>query len=88
MKIYKYTVAVGYRGLGVAVMPDGARILSIATQGTDFVAWALVDPSAEPKTFTLRLVQTGGTVPAEPEHRYINTIQDGIFVWHFFEVLS
>lgn len=48
--------------------------------------WAMVDPNAPKEHRYIRVFGTGNTV-SNPDCGYvfIATLQDGAFVWHFFE---
>ncbi len=68
-------------------LPVGARIIKVATAGVGAAnLWAIVDPSIEAKSMLeLRIVGTGHDFD-DANLRHIDTIFDGPFVWHVFEV--
>ena len=65
------------------VMPKGAKILSIGTQGPDMCIWALVDPEEATETRCFWLAGTGHDVPEFC--KFIGRITQGPFEWHIFE---
>lgn len=84
------------------IMPKYAHILDIKNVGGSFFIWAYVNTEAETESRTFRIYGTGWALPEEelfgskyPEFRitkpinfYIKTIQDGLFIWHVFELLK
>jgi hypothetical protein len=83
-RIYKYELKDG-RGVE---MPIGAKILSIQNQNNQPYIWALVDTDAECDFRYFTIVGTGHDFPEADDFTYINTIQDGPFVWHIFEYIK
>jgi hypothetical protein len=82
-RIYKYEFKEGS-----IEMPIGAKILSIQNQDDRLYIWALVDTDAECEFRYFTIVGTGHDFPEADEFNYINTIQDGPFVWHIFELIN
>ena len=78
-------------------MPAGAKLLSIQSQGTDIQLWALVDTEEKNVGHRLLLCIGTGQVAAEVPNlqplfergveldQFVATVQDGPFVWHFFD---
>jgi hypothetical protein len=83
-RIYKYELKDG-RGIE---MPIGAKVLTIQTQNGLPYIWALVDTDAECDFRYFTIVGTGHDFPEADNFTYINTIQDGQFVWHIFEFIK
>ena len=83
-RIYKYELEDG-RGVE---MPIGAKVLTIQTQNGLPYIWALVDIDAECDFRYFTIVGTGHDFPNADDFNYINTIQDGPFVWHIFELIK
>ncbi len=79
--IYKYFLSHGVTNI---LMPCGAKLLDIQTQGTDIVLWAEVTPDAEKEKRCIVGIFTG-----EPfdllSGRYLATTQVGNLVYHFYE---
>jgi hypothetical protein len=48
----------------------------------------LVDIDAECEFRNFAIVGTGHDFPEADDFTYINTIQDGPFVWHIFELIK
>ncbi len=83
-RIYKYEFEDG-RGVE---MPIGAKILTIQNQNNRAYIWALVDTDVECDFRYFTIVGTGQDFPEADDFTYINTIQDGPFVWHIFELIK
>lgn len=68
-------------------LPTGAEVLSIQIQNKHYRLWAVVDPirKEEKRTFIIR--GTGHPLPDRPI-KHIATVQQELYVWHFFEVLK
>lgn len=83
--VWKYPLEIADRQQ--IVMPRGARILSVQIQRIHLALWALVDPTAEVVTRTILMCGTGKLIVFDRayQHNFIATVQDGDFVWHFFE---
>lgn len=86
-KIYKYDVRM--REEFVVMLPIGAEILSVQTQGSDGEPkmWVLVDPDANLETRRFRIFGTGHEIDAQLALQFIATFQvdDGHLVFHLFE---
>ena len=67
-------------------MPGGSQVLTVQMQGDVPTLWALTFEGAPNIERRFRVAGTGWDLPAE-QLRFIATIQDGGFVWHFFEVI-
>lgn len=66
-------------------IPIGARPLTVQMQNGELCLWAIVDSTAEKTRCYVHIIGTGNPVPPNvDEYRYINTVQDGAFVWHVF----
>jgi len=85
-QIWKYSCkAIGH--LFSFDMPKGAEILTFQLQDGDMpVFWAAVVPSFPLEERTFILLGTGITYNFDGRETYIGTIQNGLFVWHLFEV--
>ena len=84
-KIFKYEL---YLGSTALYMPANAKFLSIQLQAGKFMLWALVNPSNKEVRRVVYSFGTGKEIPEPQELAYIATVQQGIFVWHFFEKLD
>ena len=82
-RIYKYELKEGS-----VEMPIGAKILTIQDQNDRPYIWALVDIAAQCEFRNFTIVGTGYDFPEADDFTYINTIQDGPFVWHIFELIK
>ena len=70
------------------LLPKGALILRAGTQGDTMFIWALIDPN-EKEHIEREFIVVGTGHPFEYEylkHRFVDTVFDGPFVWHIFEV--
>jgi hypothetical protein len=87
--IHKYVLQIS--ASQPVVMPKGAQILTIQTQGHTPCIWALVDPDEVAEMRIIEIYGTGDPIHALPEgkgRKYIGTFQvkDGS-VFHAFEYL-
>lgn len=67
-------------------MPKGAEILSVQMQGGVPTIWASVDPHNGEIAREFAIVGTGHQEVTR-YHHYLGTVQDGMFVWHVFEII-
>ena len=84
--VHKYEL---FRHLGIELylnLPKYAQILKIALQGEALCVWVLVDRAQKQKVRRAFMVFGTGhdNIPDYAEH--IETVFDGPFVWHIFEV--
>ena len=88
-RIYKYTFTLDNKFF--MAFPRGAKILKIAKQEGQprgiYCVWALIDPK-EPAIVkrAFAVFGTGHDIDNVDQYEYIDTILDGAYVWHFFEV--
>ena len=66
-------------------MPQGAEFLSIQEQYGSLCLWAIVTPGSDKELRTVAVVGTGHDCGYSKDS-HIDTVQQGAFVWHFFEV--
>lgn len=83
--IYKYPLEVTDRQ--DVEMPQGAKILSVQTQGEVVCLWALVDKQREIVRRKIRILGTGHEHEESYTSGYIGTTQqaNGALVWHVFD---
>lgn len=83
--IWKYTLAL--KEAQSVLMRAGSKILSIQSQQGVPTMWAQVNPEA-PATqkMEITIVGTGEEVPNAVlrDATYVDTVQMGEYVWHFF----
>lgn len=77
--IYKYPT-------GFVDMPKGAIVRKAGTQNGEFFVWAEVDPSQPLEERQFSVYGTGWELEDRPLC-YIDTVFEGAFVWHVYEVL-
>jgi hypothetical protein len=82
-KIKKYEIPIDF---SVVEMPAQSTILSIQLQGHALTAWALVPDNKPMIKRHFKIFSTGDDVPDAEKSKYITTVQDGIYVWHVFEL--
>lgn len=88
--IWKFTLEVTDRQ--AIEMPAGAEILDVQIQRISddsrlLCLWAIVDSRAEREMRSIAIVGTGNPMSLDlSAEDYIGTVQDGMFVWHVFEV--
>jgi len=81
-RIYKFEV----REDGKTHIQRGAQILKAEVQGDGIYLWALVDPTRPLEKHYFNIFGTGQELPPDiEEHRYIDTVFQGPFVWHIFQ---
>lgn len=83
-KIYKYPFPLEREFL--LMLPVGAVILKAEMQGKQPCIWAMVNPEAYLASRRFHIFGTGWEIDASGL-TYINTFQQGPFVWHLFERL-
>lgn len=85
MTIWKYELQLA--SLNNLEMPLGAKVLTIQVQNGKPCIWAQVDENNTKELRTFRIYGTGHTMLDE-NLIYIGTWQDGIYVFHLFEVVN
>lgn len=86
-KIFKYPIEVTDEQ--VVLLPTGAKVLTIQSQGEVPCIWALVNPTApRNEAITIRIHGTGHDVPDSDNLEYVSTFQmmGGRLVFHSFIV--
>lgn len=68
-------------------LPVGAKILTVQDQAGELTVWYECYPDRALAPKTIVLVGTGHGLPDTHVLRYINTVQQGTFVWHFYEAV-
>jgi hypothetical protein len=83
--IFKFPI--GWNSSNIIKVPGGstAKVLHIDHQHGTYQAWIECKESDRLENVEIVVVGTGKTVPDFAE--YINTLQDGPFVWHFYRIL-
>lgn len=87
-KIYKYPIEI--QSEQIVLLPTGAKILTVQSQGEKACLWAIVNPTMpNDMAITLRIIGTGHTITDSDKLEYIGTIQlcGGALVFHVFRVL-
>lgn len=65
-------------------LEPAARILCVQMQDGVPCLWAMVDPEAQSFPRTIVCYGTGAHIREKNLLTYIDTVQDGPYVWHFF----
>ena len=83
--IYKYPVAIVDEFQ--LRLPVNAQVLDIQMQHNVPVLWAIVNTTVKGHN-TRHFICRGTGHPIDPVQiiRHVSTVQDGGFIWHFFEV--
>lgn len=68
-------------------MPEGAKVLTVQTQGKTAQMWALVNPDNRAKERKFVTFGTGHEIDNRLDLVYIGTFQAGWLVFHLFEIL-
>lgn len=84
--IYKYELALQTHQ--IIEMPQYTEILTVQMQGENICLWANVDTEYSLAPRTIVIAGTGEPLLTAGLHTHIATIQMGIMVWHFFEVIE
>jgi hypothetical protein len=83
-RVYKYTLAL--TDVQLVKLPIGSRILSCQMQLGILTMWALVSPGNDTEDVPIYIFGTGHDMPPNIDFRFIDTVQEGNFVWHIFEL--
>lgn len=88
MRIFKWTLSVTDKQS--LRMHEGAKLLTLQTQGDAPQLWALVDEKAPLVTRIFSTYGTGHTMPEGDPGQYVGTyqLQGGSLVFHVFEELT
>ena len=60
------------------------KFLTLQKQGDTVCVWAIVDTSMRASRYSVGFIGTGWMFDEIDYEKYIGTIQDGGFVWHYF----
>ncbi len=82
MKIYKYVLEI--KGEQELNLPADWRFLSIQLQGDAICMWAIVNEELEKVPRKIYCYGTGHDVGFAANKKYLGTVQQNSFVWHFF----
>jgi hypothetical protein len=80
--IYKYPIEITDEQ--TVNMPTGAQVLSAQMQGTQLCIWALVEVGNINCDRRVRIFGTGNTVKLDGNWKFVDSVQERIFVWHVF----
>lgn len=84
--VYKYTIEVA-GGQQDVVVPVCSRLLKIGMQNGKIALWFEVETEmAYEETKTFSVFGTGQSIPEHVCYIYIDTVFDGDFVWHVYQV--
>lgn len=85
MNIFKYPLE--FVAEQTIEMPENICVLALQTQRGQPCIWAMVDPKE--KLLPRKIIMRGtGNEFRDLKPRYIGTVQEGIFVWHFFDATT
>ena len=65
-------------------LPVDNNLLAIQKQNDILCAWYLVDPKSPKYQQEILMFGTGHTIINIDSKKYLSTVQDWQFVWHFF----
>jgi hypothetical protein len=80
--IYKYLLEITDEQ--TVSMPMGAQVLSAQMQGIQLCIWALVEVGNVNCDRRVRIFGTGNTVKLDGNWKFVDSVQERIFVWHVF----
>lgn len=82
--IHKYHLS-GPDMADTLLMHEGAIILCAQMQRQKYVMWAVVDDTRPKEKRVFGMFGTGTNLGADAID-YVSTVQDGLYVWHIFEL--
>lgn len=86
-KIYKYELNLT-DGITEIYMPEPGKILHSDFQGLGLFIWALIDTDKPDTLRKFMVVGTGHLIEIPDEKlQHISTYQNGLYVFHTFEIL-
>jgi hypothetical protein len=80
--IYKYLLEITDEQ--TVSMPMGAQVLSAQMQGIQLCIWALVEVGNVNCDRRVKIFGTGNTVKLDGNWKFVDSVQERIFVWHVF----
>ena len=80
--IYKYPIEITDEQ--TVSMPVGGQVLSAQMQGTHLCIWALVEAGNFNCNRRVRIFGTGNPVELDNNWKFVDSVQERIFVWHVF----
>lgn len=84
MKIYKWSVCPD-KSMTLE-MPITTKILpAVFMQGTNLCFWGIVNETGKMENRTFFIAGTGGEFNGT-DKEYIGSVQDGLYIWHLFEI--
>lgn len=88
MLVYQYEIRPDAEHRGPfpieVVASIGAKPIYVAEQKGKVCVWCLVDPNAPHSNQTLLYCVGTGFGELTDEYKYFQSVQEGMFVWHFF----
>ncbi len=85
--IWKFNIP--HQSLIEIEMPHGAQVLKAECQGESPCLWAIVDPALPVTRRRFLLFGTGHPMGEDISTlKFVDTFQQGPFVWHLFEVTA
>ena len=81
MVIWKYKLELVIEQM--VEMPIDSKVLSANMQGDTLCIWVLVNENNKKTLHPVWIYGTGQLID-EPSGRFIDTVQDGQYVWHVF----
>lgn len=74
------------RDIQLVPMPIGANILTAQIQNGTLCLWAEIDTEQVKDQRVIEIAGTGNSMrKSSTPRRYINSVQDGTYVWHVFD---
>lgn len=65
-------------------LPNGAQPLSVQLQNGELYMWALVDIQSPSNPRRFRIFGTGTPAMLDSNWHFVDTVQQGMLVWHIF----
>lgn len=84
--IYKYSVLIDAPKFSLD-LPAGSKVLSVQKQGDTWQMWVFLNPTYPMRKYRFRIFGTGHPITEDPASlTHIETVQDGEFVRHIFQL--
>ena len=81
VKIYKYEIGPNQKS---TIIDRFVGVLKVGWQEDNLCVWCLVSDNVRQSKLTFYILPTGYEFEFKEGMRYLDTIQDGIYVWHIF----
>lgn len=81
VKIYKYQIGPNQKSV---IMDRFVGILKVDWQGDELCVWCMVSDIMKQTKIKFHIIPTGYEFDFKADMKYLDTIQNGEYVWHIF----